>query len=318
MNKRRRIVADRLKTLTQGGFMQALRNYPTKHKLDIDRIEYETPDFISTHATPQFLAEALDRNFQGLDFMDGVKYPELVAPELETTVPVLAVKSRVTDVNTLARDTVAAVKQELVKSANLFAQLHIMNHEKTGEWPEWYQERYDAALRKVICWERECAERVDHFAGFPEELSREDKCDLFLGRILAAAGKADELEALRREKGWSQEEMEGMLTEVEAREQKEVTQKTDLLKTINAAKEGFDQVLDALAPGEAGAQALGEKSTLKDHLSPNTAQKQQDFSKSVMQTNDKGESSFSWTDAQEIYNSAEVPDFTRSHLKINS
>ena len=135
MNKRRRIVADRFKTLTQGGFMQSLRNSPTKHKLDIDRIEYDAPNFVSTHATPKLLADAMERESQNMDFMDGGKYPELVAPELETTVPVLTVKSQTTDVDALARDIVAAVKQELIKSANLFAQLHITNHAQTGECP---------------------------------------------------------------------------------------------------------------------------------------------------------------------------------------
>ena len=193
--------------------------FPTNHKLDIDRIEYETPDFISTHATPKLLADALEREFQNLDFMDGVKYPELMAPELETTVPVLTVKSRATDVDALARDIVAAVKQELIKSANLFAQLHITNHAKTGEWPEWYQQRYDALLREIICWEAEWVEKVDPFAGFPAELSREDKCGLLLGRILAVAGKADELEALKREKGWTEKFMAKLLPNAGVREE---------------------------------------------------------------------------------------------------
>ena len=197
-------------------------DFPSKQKLEIGRIEYEAPNFISNAATQYDLAKALERGFQSLNIMNEVKYPELMAPEMEITVPTMTVKSQATDVDALAQDTVAAVKQELIKSANLFAQLHIMNHQKTGEWPEWYQQRYDALLREIICWEAEWVEKVDPFAGFPAELSREDKCGLLLGRILAVAGKAEELEALRQKKGWTQEEMEGVLAETGVKKQEEI------------------------------------------------------------------------------------------------
>ena len=201
-------------------------DFPSKQKLEIGRIEYEAPNFISNGATQYDLAKALEQGFQDLSIRNEVKYPELMAPEMEITVPTMTVKSQATDVETLARDTVAAVKQELIKSANLFAQLHITNHAKTGEWPEWYQQRYDAVLRELICWEGEWVEKVDPFAGFPAELSREDKCGLLLGHILAVAGKAEELEVLWEKKGWGEEFMAKLLSNMGPHE--EVNQKDSI------------------------------------------------------------------------------------------
>lgn len=50
--------------------------FPVNHKLDIDRIEYDAPNFISNGATPKLLADALERGFQGLGLRSALSLRE--------------------------------------------------------------------------------------------------------------------------------------------------------------------------------------------------------------------------------------------------
>lgn len=253
-------------------FPQPPTDFSASQKLDIGEIKYEAPNFVSTHATPKLLADALEREFQNLDFRDGVECPDLMAPETEITVPVMTVKSQATDEAGLARDAAAEVKRELVKSANSFARFHRMNYEKTGEWPEWYNERWAPVYREAVLWEAEFVEHVDPFAALPPDLRGEDgkygedRSDMLLAQMMILAGDADKLGLLKRAMAWDDEDLDRMLPELglrkwrqeQAKEAGQEPQEAGLLdKIAEAAKEGLEQVLDALGPEEAGAQELG-------------------------------------------------------------
>ena len=60
---------------------QPPRDFPATQKLEIGRIEYEAPNFISNGATQYNLAEALKRELEGFSFRDEVEYPDMLAPE---------------------------------------------------------------------------------------------------------------------------------------------------------------------------------------------------------------------------------------------
>lgn len=111
-------------------------DFTVSPKLDIGRIDYDAPNFVSNGATKDNLAKALEREFENFSFMEDVEYADLTPPEMEINMQAMTIKSEATDEEGLARDTVAEIRRELVKNANLFAQSHLMNYEKTGELPQ--------------------------------------------------------------------------------------------------------------------------------------------------------------------------------------
>lgn len=249
---------------------QPPRDFPATQKLEIGRIEYEAPNFISNGATQYNLAEALKRELEGFSFRDEVKYPDMLAPEMEINVPFMTVKSQATDEAGLARDTVAEIKRELIKSANLFAKLHLMNYEKTGEWPEWYNKRWDPLYEEAILWQAPMFRGFEPPTGPIAELNMVDKAALMLAQFAAMESDMDNLGAMQQAKGWSDEDMDRMLPEFELRKWKaaqaqeenaaqenQESQDLGLLdKVAEVAKEGLEQVLDVIGPEEAEAKPI--------------------------------------------------------------
>ena len=244
-------------------------NFPASQKLEIGQINYNAPNFVSNGATQHNLAEALKRELADFSFRNEVKHPDMLAPEMEITVPVMTVKSQATDEEGLAHDTVAAIKQELIRSANSFARYHRMNYEKTGQWPEWYNQRRGPLYEEAIFWQAPDTWRFDPPAGPVAELDIVDKARLLIAQCFALEGDIASLEAAQQANGWSDEGLDRMLPELGLRKWRQTrdekvggqeSQEPGLLdKMAEVAKEGIEQVLEALGPEEAEAQELGEE-----------------------------------------------------------